>query len=88
MGRISLWEISKERKHFLGYLSLGRCGKVVFQNGEHPGTFSPVFIVTKQELVEGVTFENGEDSICYSHGCFDIVEFARDDDMFKLAYLA
>ena len=77
----------KECEHFLGYLSFGRCGTVVFQSGEHLEPFSPEFIAVKQELLEGVTFENGEESIGDSHGRFDVVEFAREDDMLQLAYL-
>ena len=69
-------------------MCFGRCVKVVFQNGKYLEIFPPVFIVAKQELLDGITFEKGEDSICNSHGCFDIVEFNREVDIFELAYLA
>ena len=81
-------KILKECEHLLGYLSFGRCGKVVFQNGEHLEPFLPAFIVVKQEFLESVTLENGKDSIGDSHGRFDAVVFAREVDMFQLAYLA
>ena len=41
-------------------MSFGRCGKVVFQNGEHLESFTLVRIVAPQELLEGVTFEDSD----------------------------
>ena len=76
-------EVLEEHKENLGDLNLGFTSKLFLQHSKLLGTFAMVVIFTMKDHLQGVTFQDGYESIIQGLGCRDIVEFVIAVDVFQ-----
>ena len=75
-------------KHFLVNLGFGQRAKVLLWDSKYFESFPFVLVIAKEELVESIVFENGDEGIGNNHERLDVVEAIKGINMFELSNLA